>query len=114
MKLTCICALLIAFSLTGAAQTTERYCMAEARFKGFSSVNATFILRPWTLDSLLTFQDSTILPRLSQVTRCTTIPDVLNYMASLGWTLAGVSGNTFFYFKRQFKPSELRYPQPAN
>lgn len=64
-------------------------------------------------DSLFSFKDSTIKSNMKKVEAFRTVPDALNYMASLGWTLvttanAGTAGSLRFFFKKEFEKSELR------
>ena len=64
-----------------------------------------------SIDSLFSFKDSTIISNLAKVKEMATIPDVLNYMSSLGWTPVNmVSGGLGLYtviFRRTFDMSEL-------
>ena len=64
-------------------------------------------------DSLFSFKDSTIKNSLIRVSNFKTVPDALNYMSSLGWTLITATmglwngTNIRFYFKKEFDPSEI-------
>ncbi|MBN9383245.1 MAG: hypothetical protein J0H74_20995 [Chitinophagaceae bacterium] len=62
------------------------------------------------MDSLFSFKDTTIVSNLVKVKTLKTLPDVLNYMSSLGW--APVSGmppylSASICFRREFDSSEL-------
>jgi hypothetical protein len=64
------------------------------------------------VDSLFSFKDSTIKINLNKVSTFNTVPDALNYMASLGWTLITATFDHSvleirFYFKKEFDQSEI-------
>ena len=85
--------------------------MVSMHNKAFTS-RVTVDLRPGEHPEYFTFKDSTVLRDLGKVNEMKTVADVLNYMASIGWKMAGQmydrsSGYDWFFFKREFDPSEL-------
>ena len=63
------------------------------------------------VDSLFSFKNIFTKENLNKVISFRTVPDALNYMASLGWTLTtSTVDHSYlqkFYFKREFDRSEL-------
>ena len=94
-------------------QKVERYCVVYwgPRAGGFSKWVAK--LETWKEAKYFSFRDSSVLNELYGVNGLTTTMDVLNYMASIGWTIVNspsTYGNGAFFFRREFDPSELVAP----
>jgi hypothetical protein len=86
-----------------------KYCEITAT-EGLRGNASTYIIQG-KIDSLFSFKDSTVKSNLEKVNTFRTLPDALNYMASLGWVLVtGIVGpgrGIDFFFKREFNKSEL-------
>ena len=90
----------------GAQSKVERYCLVDLHNKGLSN-KMVAELRLGEHPEYFAFKDSTVLQNLYKVNSMATATDVLNYMASMGWKWVYTTGYTWFYFKREFDPSEL-------
>jgi len=98
MMLTCVTA-------SFAQQKVDKYCVVVMNYHGFKA-RPTFFAG--NVDSLFSFKDSTIINNLVRVKELKSVPDVLNYMSSIGWTLVGTpTGWGYIYFRRSFDLSEL-------
>ncbi len=103
---------LSAFKLTTFAQNkVVKYC--EVEIFGYNSENLKTKITIGKVDSLFSIRNSNLADQFQKVNSLKTVPDVLNYMALIGWSLFGntASGSRaedkFFYFKKEFDPSEL-------
>ena len=96
------------------AQTRiDRYCQVSIDPKnGFTSKTVATISFG-QVDSLFSFQDSSIIIKLKKVNELTTSTDVLNYMSNLGWTLVNVipfglyTSREKLYFRKTFEAIDL-------
>ena len=104
-------AILICIALSSPAQKkVERYCVFT-RHLWNSYDKITFTLRQGKIDSLFSFKDSSIQTNLvNAAATIRTVPDLLNYMASQGWSLVPHQLTEFLIFKKEFDPSELKTP----
>jgi hypothetical protein len=98
---------LISYSCIAQNKIT-RYCEIENwMIRGKTNIKLTRS----EVDSLFSFRDSTVKIKLENVSNFHTVPDALNYMGYLGWTLLSAtitpSGFKTFYFKKEFDPSEI-------
>lgn len=104
---------LFAFKLpTFAQQKVVKYCEV---FVGGSGIKITATIYMGKVDSLFSPKDPNIIVQLQKVNTLKTKADVLNYMSYLGWSLVTVTQHEFFYFfyfKREFDPSELTTSKP--
>jgi hypothetical protein len=82
---------------------TEKYCLLNLSY-ALKHIDVTV---ETGMDNSLAIQDTALLSDLKRlkVSRYKSVVDVLNYMASKGWTLVTTSnmrtGSMEFYFKRQ-------------
>lgn len=100
------------YSVSSAQTKLAKYCeiMVSERSKNRGYIR----LAVGQIDSLFRFQDSTIRSKLNRVNTISTVPDMMNYMSSLGWSLLTVTNvgpddmySLRFFFKREFDRSEL-------
>jgi len=90
----------------------EKYCQVNFTLKGFSGTRYNVKFSGGEADSLFSFKDTAVLSELVRVEQYATIPDVLNYMSSLGWKpVSFLSSHEVIIraicFKKEFDPSEL-------
>ncbi len=106
--------LLLTLWVTGSAQQRVlKYCEVTTHVGTFSTSKIKVELIMGNVDSLFSFKDSSVKESLMKVVTMPTAPDILNYMSSLGWSLAAVntiplSEYTFYYFSREFSENELQ------
>lgn len=94
------------FSLSSLAQTkATKYCeiIAEESIKGKANVSLIYGKE----DSLFANNNSRLKNELMKVNKLKNLPDVLNYMTSLGWNLVtvvndGTAYSYHFFFKKEF------------
>lgn len=100
---------LFAFKLTTFAQNKViKYCEVLIYRNGFNTIGKVKI-STGKVDSLFSIKDNNLKIELQKVDILKTVPDVLNYMSSIGWSLVtlATTGDYTLYFKREFDPSEL-------
>lgn len=92
-------------------QKVERYVVVILRPKGGFNAKIVAELKMWRHPEYFSFKDTSVVNQLYAVNGMEEPADVLNYMASLGWTMVTSTGLpygwAYFYFKREFDPSEL-------
>jgi hypothetical protein len=92
-----------------AQRKVERYCIVSV------SARNTRLLT-WKRAEYFSFKDTSVIDALYKVEEMRTGSDVLNYMSAIGWNLAGQlidppnGAAIYYYFKREFDPSELVTP----
>lgn len=100
------CGVLNAFAQT----KVTKYCEVDVGFRAVSK-RRQCLLSVGVVDSLFSLKDTSYIVKLKKVNQFVTVPDLLNYMQSMGWLLAGSSffgtSNIDFYFKKEFDSSEL-------
>ncbi len=104
-------ALLCLITSSFAQNKINKYCEIKTFQRGVGNKIGVMI-SIGEIDSLFSFKDSTVKTSLQKVETLKTVSDVLNYMASLGWTLISstaihLSGTKNFYFKKEFDYSDL-------
>lgn len=88
----------------------DRYCVLTITSRGLKPRWVVDLLK-WEDQRLFSFKDSTVVQQLELVTLCKSMPDALNYMASLGWKLEHVAGGpSTYFFRKEFDRSELVNP----
>ncbi len=106
------------FALNGFAQTkVTKYCevsvMSYTYLKkgNFVLGERKCLLLVGVVDSLFSLKDTSYITKLKKVNKFVTVPDLLNYMQSIGWSLSASSyiGNSSidFFFKKEFESSEI-------
>lgn len=83
----------------------EKYCQVLNRPKGTFSFKSIFSIYLGEQSNLFNFKDSLVIHQFQKVNELTSELDVLNYMASIGWTFVNIPGGV--YFKKEFDTSEL-------
>lgn len=86
-----------------------RYCEIETTGSGKVRAKISF----GKIDSLFSFRDAGIKEKLQKINLLSTVPDVLNYMATQGWELvcmAAIAPNDkkFYYFKKEFEYQDIK------
>jgi len=103
------------FTQYALAQKSDRYCEVQCtdrswRREGKGSWMISLVTSQ--ADSIFGWKDPAVLLQLSRVAGFQNPVDVLNYMGSIGWTLAATTSIAgpvhFFYFKKSFDPAELK------
>ena len=87
-----------------------KFCEVTTRIAGISGNKLKIEFVYGQSDSLMTIKGSKFEEGLKKVTTMSAVPDVLDYLYSLGWTLVGenaVGAISHFYFKKEFDESEL-------
>ncbi|MBS1597472.1 MAG: hypothetical protein JST75_04560 [Bacteroidetes bacterium] len=107
-----ICLFLFTAAKASCQSKIEKYCIVEAYHKNGFSTKISIRLVNGEVDSLFSFADSAVKNNLAKIKELNSIPDALNYMANLGWTLVtattfSTGGSTNLYFKKEFEKSEL-------
>ena len=92
----------------------QRYCVVEITPKYYSPFVSARIL-PWEGMELFSLKDSSGINNLNLITKYRTVPDALNYMASMGWSLVTIGlpyrgRGHWYYFRKEFDRSELVNP----
>lgn len=102
----------VAGSSLYAQNKTIRYCEIVPRFSGLGDNKLHVKLSTGSIDSLFSFRDAGINDKLQKVNSLTTIPDVLNYMATQGWELvcvAAIPSSKYYYFKKEFEYQDIKH-----
>jgi hypothetical protein len=92
--------------ISASAQNVEKYLEVSVTPKFSRGVNVSIYVGEDS--SLFAFKDKTIKEKILSASKCKTTVDVLNYLASLGWTLVNSFPNTnggntvgyFYYLKK--------------
>ena len=106
------------FMINGFAQTkVMKYC--EVSVMAFSyGKKGQWVMGPrrcllsvGVIDSLFSLKDTSYVNKLKKVNKFITVPDLLNYMQSIGWSLSESSfigtSSIDFFFKKEFESSEI-------
>lgn len=104
-----VCIFLVGFIFLVApahAQKIDKYCEVFCDYKGLST-RLIPKLALGEVDSLSSYKDTSIRQMLIKVESVHTRVDILNYMASIGWTLVFITPNSFI-FKKSFDRSEMQ------
>jgi len=100
----------IASSALPAQTKVDKFCQVYMQPKGTFLARYQAVLSIGEHAEFMSFKDTSIIAALQKVNTLTTEPDVLNYMASIGWTFVSFSWkgtSQYIYFKKEFDKSEL-------
>jgi hypothetical protein len=103
--------LVVAASASFAQNKIEKFCEVTIRLKAAFSSKRIVTISFGEQQDLFNFKDTSVIVSLQKVSALTTETDVLNYMATIGWSL--VRGSQpystweYLYFKKEFDKSEL-------
>ncbi|MGO4875598.1 hypothetical protein ACEN2P_03275 [Pedobacter psychrotolerans] len=87
-----------------------KFCEVTTRIGGLSGNKLKIEFIYGKSDSLTSIKGSKFEEMLKKLTAMSAVPDVLDYIYSLGWSLVGetaVGPISHFYFKKEFDESEL-------